>query len=379
MATLTLRLATSFFLLLATPAFASIGTITDFKGGGQIKRSSSTIPANKSSGIEKMDTVITNSQGKFGITFNDQTKVNITENSKLVIDDFVYDDSAKSKGKLGLKVALGTVRYTSGAIAHNNPNSVDIRTPTATIAVRGTDFLMSVDEVGRTTVILVPECFMNNGEIRMDKECETGAIEVATAAGVVKMDKPFQATVVETSSGPPSTPSVVSMEGRSADNNIQLSTPSLEGGANLLTQARKDIKNKVNPSGAAADNNQDPDTGTDDLNEVFAALQRTPTPSELLQVYEEYNSGAPLKQTLYTDISPLLKKQIQIGWAYSLLSQAKLEVATVVLPKSTAVDITTIQDGSYDYYNFSEQKWPTSGTGRPNGHITIIQTNVANK
>jgi len=96
-------------------------------------------------------------------------------------------------------------------------------------------------------------------------------------------------------------------------------------------------------------------------------------------VYEEYNSGAPLKQTLYTDISPLLKKQIQIGWAYSLLSQAKLEVATVVLPKSTAVDITTIQDGSYDYYNFSEQKWPTSGTGRPNGHITIIQTNVANK
>jgi len=376
---LTLRLATSFFLLLATPAFASIGAITDFKGGGQIKRSSSTIPANKSSGIEKMDTVITNSQGKFGITFNDQTKVNITENSKLVIDDFVYDDNAKSKGKLGLKVALGTVRYTSGAIAHNNPNSVDIRTPTATIAVRGTDFLMSVDEVGRTTVILVPECFMNNGEIRMDKECETGAIEVATAAGVVKMDKPFQATVVETSSGPPSTPSVISMEGRSADNNIQLSTPSLEGGANLLTQARKDIKNKVDPAGAAADNNQDPDTGTDDLNQVFAALQRTPTPSELLQVYEEYNSDAPLKQTLYTDISPLLKKQIQIGWAYSLLSQAKLEVVTVVLPKATGVDITTIQDGSYDYYNFSEQKWPTSGTGRPNGHITIIQTNIANK
>jgi len=379
MVTLTLRLATSFFLLLATPAFASIGAITDFKGGGQIKRSSSTIPANKSSGIEKMDTIITNSQGKFGITFNDQTKVNITENSKLVIDDFVYDDNEKSKGKLGLKVALGTVRYTSGAIAHNNPNSVDIRTPTATIAVRGTDFLMSVDEVGRTTVILVPECFMNNGEIRMDKECETGAIEVATAAGVVKMDKPFQATVVETSSGPPSTPSVISMEGRSADNNIQLSTPSLEGGANLLTQARKDIKNKVNPAGAAADNNQDPNTGTDDLNQVFAALQRTPTPSELLQVYEEYNSDAPLKQTLYTDISPLLKKQIQIGWAYSLLSQAKLEVVTVVLPKATGVDITTIQDGSYDYYNFSEQKWPTSGTGRPNGHITIIQTNIANK
>jgi hypothetical protein len=62
-----------------------------------------------------------------------------------------------------------------------------------------------------------------------------------------------------------------------------------------------------------------------------------------------------------------------------LLSQAKLELTTIVLPKDTAVDITTIQDGAYDYYDFSGHKWPTSGTGRANGHIITIQTNIANK
>ena len=292
---------------LSTNSWAGIGAVQELKGVASITRDKKAIEVKSNTAVNSMDTVQTGA-GVVGISFEDNTKVRVTENSKLVIDDFVYDDSAKSKGKLGLKVALGTVRYTSGAIAHNNPNSVDIRTPTATIAVRGTDFLMSVDEVGRTTVILVPECFMNNGEIRMDKECETGAIEVATAAGVVKMDKPFQATVVETSSGPPSTPSVVSMEGRSADNNIQLSTPSLEGGANLLTQARKDIKNKVNPAGAAADNNQDPDTGTDDLNQVFAALQRTPTPSEppmksVLDEYEYAGSAADREEPAGVEVT----------------------------------------------------------------------------
>ena len=146
-------------LAIATPAIASIGSITDLKGAGQIKRGAKASPAVKGAGIEKMDTVSTNSQGRAKITFVDATTVNITENSRLVIDDFVYDGNNKSKGKLGLKLALGTARYASGALAHGNPKGVNIRTPTATIAVRGTDFVMSVDEAGRSTVVLVPLCF----------------------------------------------------------------------------------------------------------------------------------------------------------------------------------------------------------------------------
>ncbi len=53
---------------------------------------------------------------------------------------------------------MGTIRYTSGQIAKNNPQQVNVKTPTASIAVRGTDFTMTVDEAGQSLVVLVPSC-----------------------------------------------------------------------------------------------------------------------------------------------------------------------------------------------------------------------------
>ncbi len=64
---ITSRLATKLLsillLAIATPAIAGIGSITDFKGAGQIKRGPKATPASRGAGIEKMDTVSTNSQG----------------------------------------------------------------------------------------------------------------------------------------------------------------------------------------------------------------------------------------------------------------------------------------------------------------------------
>ncbi len=94
------------------------------------------------------------------------------------MDDFVYDGGGKTKGKLGLRVALGTVRYTSGKIAKGNGKGVNIRTPTATIAVRGTDFVMSVDEAGRSTVVLVPECYNELDITKQTAECPNGMIDM---------------------------------------------------------------------------------------------------------------------------------------------------------------------------------------------------------
>ena len=80
----------------------------------------------------EMEDAVKTAQGKVGITFADDTKVQVNENSKLVIDDFVYDPKKPAAGKLALNMASGTVRYASGAIAHANPNKVAINTPTAT-------------------------------------------------------------------------------------------------------------------------------------------------------------------------------------------------------------------------------------------------------
>jgi hypothetical protein len=175
----------------------------------------------KGTGLEMLDTVRTQ-QGKVGLTFADNTKVQVTENSKLVIDDFVYDPNSKKGGKLAVNIALGTVRYASGQIAKNNPQSVAVNTPSATIGVRGTDFTAAVDELGRSTIILLPSCPVGWRDVKTD--CKTGEISVTSDEGVVIMNQPFQATVVATRETKPMKPVILKLD-EDQMNNLLIMTP----------------------------------------------------------------------------------------------------------------------------------------------------------
>jgi hypothetical protein len=163
-----------------------------------------------------MQDTVTTAKSRVTLSFEDKTTVKITEQSKLVIDDFVYDPN-KGTGKLAMRVALGTARYASGQIAKNNPQAVNVRTPTATVAVRGTDFSMTVDELGRSLVMLLPSC--------NTKGCVTGAILVSNEAGSVLLDVAYQATVVNSLTSAPSTPAVVSIDQANINNMLIISPP----------------------------------------------------------------------------------------------------------------------------------------------------------
>jgi hypothetical protein len=184
-------------LLLSSPIIsnADIGKVTEQTGPAEIKRETNVIPSALSSGVEMKDT-ITTANGKAGITFRDDTRVQITEHSRLVIDNFVYDDSKKT-GKLGMKMALGTIKYASGQIAKSNPQQVQIETPTATIGVRGTDFSGTVDEIGRSTIILLPSC--PTGWKSIERDCVVGSISVTTDGGTIWLTKAFETVNVQTS------------------------------------------------------------------------------------------------------------------------------------------------------------------------------------
>lgn len=319
-----------------------------------------------------MDTVSTNSQGRFRITFVDATTVNITENSRLIIDDFVYDGNNKSKGKLGLKLALGTARYASGAVAHGNSKGVNIRTPTATIAVRGTDFVMSVDEAGRSTVVLVPLCFDDKDITKINFDCPNGEIDVMTAAGIVTLNQPFQATVVENSYAPPAQPVIINPALKSMNNNIQIAPLETDDGQSLIQLARESIKKYTNPSKAAADDNKDPAVGATAEQIAVVTRPRQATPEELIRVYADINGEDP-KVTIYTNVSPTFRKLIQVGWVYARISEDKNQAVGVWGDKDTQAQVVSVQNGIIDVYNFMDHKWTTSGAGRPQGNITIIQ------
>ena len=208
--------------------YSAIGTVTEqLNTPPSIQRKSQNLTGAKGTGVEMADAIKT-AQGKVGITFEDNTKVQVNENSKLVIDDFVYDPKKPAAGKLALNMAQGTVRYASGAIAHNNPNKVAINTPTATIAVRGTDFTATVDELGRSTVILLPSC-PNDRNTRnardIELNCKTGEIEVITDVGSVILNQPFQATKVESRGLLPSKPVILSLSENAISNMLIVSPP----------------------------------------------------------------------------------------------------------------------------------------------------------
>ena len=164
-----------------------------------------------------MNDTVTTAKAKAELTFEDKTTVKLTEHSKMVIDDFVYDPK-KGSGKLALNVTLGTARYASGQIAKNNPQQVAIKTPTATIAVRGTDFSMTVDELGRSLVMLLPSCDPTGG-------CVTGVIEVSSLAGVVILDVPYQATMINSAYTSPSTPVVLKLDQANINNMLIICKP----------------------------------------------------------------------------------------------------------------------------------------------------------
>jgi hypothetical protein len=129
---------------------------------------------------------------------------------------------------------MGTVRYASGAIAKNSRENVRLRTPTATISVRGTDFTMTVDEIGRSLVILLPSC----PDPKKPEECFTGEIEVSTDVGMVLLNQAFQATVVASASNAPTTPRIISTLEMNIDNMLIISPPKeLPGGMAYIDQA----------------------------------------------------------------------------------------------------------------------------------------------
>ena len=131
-------------LFAASDAWSSIGDVRQQQGDSVIERKTGDkITSTTGLGIESLDTVRT-AQGRTSIQFVDDTRVDVTENSKLVIDEFVYDPNTKT-GSLSIKAGFGTVRYASGQIAKNSRQNVKISTPTAVVGVRGTDFSMTVD------------------------------------------------------------------------------------------------------------------------------------------------------------------------------------------------------------------------------------------
>ena len=200
------RLVTSslLFLLFLIPAFGEIGNITSQTKAAQITRKGDKILTEVNTPVEMRDLIET-LKGRANIKFVDDTKVSVTEYSKLIIDEFVYNPNKKT-GKISFKAALGTIRYSSGKIAKNSRQNVKIKSPTASVSVRGTDFTMNVQEDGASSFLLLPSTDEAGNSY-------VGSIDVSTLGGTVTLNKAYEATTVTSAIAAPTPPQVIKQDG----------------------------------------------------------------------------------------------------------------------------------------------------------------------
>ena len=200
-----------------------IGNISPSGAGTEIRRSGKVIPAPVAAEVEMLD-VIQTARGTAKVRFLDNTELSIGEQSSVELDRFVYDpNSGANSGKLGLRVAVGTARFVTGQIGKMQPKDVTIKTPTATVGIRGTDFSMTVDEIGRTLVILLPTC--PDGYASVERDCKVGSIEVITDETSVVLTKAFEATLVSSREASPSAPVILNLNDTGVSNLLIVAPP----------------------------------------------------------------------------------------------------------------------------------------------------------
>jgi len=213
----------SFKTIKAQASAADIGGVSEVSGYAQIKRGTSANNADLAFSIQSNDQAVT-SNGRMAITFLDDSTVKLTEHSQLTIDEYIFDPDP-SKSKMALTFGLGTARFISGTLGKIDKRNIALKTPTADIAIRGTDFTATVDELGRSLIILLPDQY----------GVSSGEIEVITAMGAVLLNKPYEATTVSVFESAPSKPVILDLTLDFIDNMLIVTPPKKE---TVITEER---------------------------------------------------------------------------------------------------------------------------------------------
>ena len=339
----------------------SIGDISELTGTAEVIRDEP-YGAVLDFDIQQMDDVRT-SAGRVAITFLDDSIVKLTEHSKLVITKYVFDPDP-TKGEMAMRFANGTARFISSKLNKIDKKNIRLSTPTADIAIRGTDFTCTVDELGRSLIILLPDA---NG-------ISSGEILVTTATGTVTLNKPYQATTVEVWENSPSKPVILDLTLDIIDNMLIVSPPEEE---NLSTETSTA---SVADSGAILDidylefNDLEIDYLAEDaleFTELDINFLDVNFFEDLLAIIEEIDQldsdnlstgtlvqGTEIGQDLETQIITLLQGDA-IAFQRKVVQNAQLTVDA-----SQGYTIILIQDGKY-------QQIVVNGGG--NSTITITQ------
>ena len=206
-----------------------IGDIVESTGVGGIVRNNERLPSDVGSNIVLYDEART-VNGRMLIEFLDEEELALTEHTIVYIDEVYYDPNP-SKSKMAIRMAQGTARFASGKGNKIKKANISVSTPTAQIAINGTDFTTTIDELGRSLVVLLP-----------DKDgSASGEIVVSNEGGETFLNQPYQATMVSSLETPPTVAVTIQNITPSMINNMFIVNPPQEVKVAIQEQAADDL------------------------------------------------------------------------------------------------------------------------------------------
>jgi hypothetical protein len=145
-----------------------IGSVATLQGTASVTRNNATSALALRDPVYKNDVLQTNVDGTLGITFDDETTFTLKPNTRLAVDEFVYQDGGSDNAAI-FNVVRGTAAFVAAEVAHTG--NMKINTPTSSLGIRGTTGLVEVPEGGaaggQVSIKLYPDADGRVGRIEV--------------------------------------------------------------------------------------------------------------------------------------------------------------------------------------------------------------------
>ncbi len=147
-------LTTGMVLMLAWGASLSqvqaetVGTVKTVTGEAWVITTGQRVKAKVGTDVHLGSQLKTAKASSMGVTFKDNTLMSFGPDTEMTVDEYLFAP-AQGQLKLGTRLDKGSLNYVSGLIAKLKPEAVTVKTPTGTIGVRGTQFLVNVEEAAK--------------------------------------------------------------------------------------------------------------------------------------------------------------------------------------------------------------------------------------
>jgi len=160
----------------------NVGKVVQLRGTATIERGKSQLPAQVKGGVLASDVITTASASRAKLLFIDDSVLTMSDNSKLVVKEFIY--SKGKEGKSVFNLLDGKMRSVVGK------TKFEVHTPTAVAAARGTVIYF---EVGRVNNQAYSKIICLEGNIQIRNVISTVAGQVTLTPGtmvIVRANEP---------------------------------------------------------------------------------------------------------------------------------------------------------------------------------------------